>query len=97
METLDEYFVRIDKIKENVETVEELERRASDLFIEKKQLEALLKDLGDRVNHDIHLIREAFKDEEGFSVSIAEQYRELREEHYVPLEQVTYQLIEFVV
>ncbi len=95
-EQIKEYSRRIDEIRENVETVIELEQRMMGLFKEQRQLLKVLKGLKS-IDHDIHLVRDVFKDAvENPPASMAQKYDEFHSKYYAPLEKTTYELTDLM-
>ena len=92
-----EYSKRINEIKKNVSTVVQLELKEKALLQELKQLEPLMDNLNDSINHDIHLINDAFKDALGNPPpSMTQKYQTLHREYYTPLEKTTYELMDLM-
>ena len=92
-EQVKEYSDRIDKIRKIVEVVAQLENEERGLYKEKRQLEIVVNNLNDSINHDISLIHTAFKNSfVNPPASMAQKYHTVHQEYYIPLEKVTYKL-----
>lgn len=92
-----EYSKRINEIKKNVSAVIQLEREEAALLKELKQLEPLMDNLNDSINHDIHLINTAFKSVLGNPPSsMTQRYHTLHRKYYTPLEKATYELMDLM-
>lgn len=100
-EQTETYSHRIDKIKENIESIEKLEERQRNLILEKKELENLLDKksnddpvhIRNDINHAKQLVQKAFRDAQGNPpASMAKEYKELHEKYYLPLERHIYKM-----